>query len=163
MLVKYKCSLNTTILILMAFWASFHLLHFCLLNWSPKSTIKKKPNPSPSPKLALPWLSENLAVCVRIPQCTMKQEEYCFFSGGAPCLCCLNASPQITFRLLVSNSFINRTYIRLSYVWLTHRVMCLIEILWVDKKIPWDMKLWMTLTVPRGACIPPGVSGTKPA
>lgn len=40
-LVKYKCNLNTQILISMVFWASFHLLHFCLLNWSLKSTIKK--------------------------------------------------------------------------------------------------------------------------
>lgn len=118
MLVKYKCNINTAILILMAFWASFHLLHFCLLNRFPKSTIKKPTTLSPSPKLALPWLSENLALCIRIPQCTMKQEEYSFFSGGAPCLHCLNASPQITSWLLVSNSFINRTYFRLSYVWL---------------------------------------------
>lgn len=166
-LVKYKCNLNTTILILMVFWASFHLLHFCLLNWSLKITIKKpkKPsNPSPSPEVVLPRLSENLAVCIRIPQCTMKQEEHCFFSGGAPCLHCLNAFPQITFWLLVSDSFINRTYFRLSYVWLImHSIMCLIEILWVYKKIPWDRKLWMTLTAPRGACSPPGVSGTKPA
>lgn len=39
-LVKYKCNLNTMILILMAFWASFHLLHFCLLNWFLKITVK---------------------------------------------------------------------------------------------------------------------------
>lgn len=85
--MKYKCNLNTMILILMVFWASFHLLHFCFLNRPPKSTIiiikinkskKKKKNTFPSPKVALPQLSTNLSVCIGIPQSAMKQEEHCF-------------------------------------------------------------------------------------
>lgn len=164
MLLKHECNLDTTILISIAFWASFHLLHFYLLNWSPKCTIliiitiiiKKS---SPSPKLALPWLSANLAVSIKILQNTM--EEYCFFSGGAPCLSCLNISPWITFWLLDSNSFIYITYISdLVMSDLPCTELCVLR---VCKKITRDMKLWMTLTAPRGACIPPGVSGTKPA
>jgi len=44
MVVKYKSNLNT-ILISKAFWVFFHPLHFCLLNWSPKSTITASPLP----------------------------------------------------------------------------------------------------------------------
>lgn len=81
---------------------------------------------------------KNLAVCITIPQSTMKPEEngiiISFFSGGAPFLHCLNISPQITSWMLVSDSFINRTSFRLGYDRLSmHRIMCLIEILWVHK------------------------------
>lgn len=135
MLLKYKCDLYTTIVILMAvqtFPSAAFLPPTLVFQEHSKKTqnqtkpkTKQPPNPSPSPKLALPWLSEHLALFVRISQNIMK-------NTVSPCLHCLNASPWITFRLQVSNSFINRVYFRL----IMHRVMFLIEVLWVYKKIP---------------------------
>lgn len=150
--MKYKCNLNTMILILMVFWASFHLLHFCFLNRPPKSTIiiikinkskkKKKEHFSFSKSSSATAKYKPFCLYWDSSECHETRRTLLYFSGGALFLHCLNTSPQITSRMLVSNGFINRTSFKLSYYWLVmHRVMCLIEILWVYKKSPRDKKL----------------------